>query len=181
MRRDTPGSRALPSSRATTSTCAARRRRSRSRRTTSRSRRRSSPSRARGWRRALVTGLDTESAAAQVESVKAQVPTLQTQIVQGINAISLLLDEPPLGLSGELVGVRAIPPSPPAHPGRPAVRAGATPPRTSAWREAQLHAATANIGRRDRRVLSDRHAQRQPHAAGRSSHATSSRARRCNT
>ncbi len=93
----------------------------------------------------LVTGLDTESAAAQVESVKAQVPTLQTQVVQGINAISLLLDEPPLGLSGELVGVRAIPPSPPRIPvGLPSELARRRPDIRMA--EAQLHAATANIG-----------------------------------
>ena len=93
----------------------------------------------------LVTGLDVESAAAQVESVKAQVPSLQTQLVQGINAISLLLDEPPLGLSGELVGARAIPPSPPRVPvGLPSELARRRPDIRMA--EAQLHAATANIG-----------------------------------
>ena len=93
----------------------------------------------------LVTGLDVESAAAQVESVKAQVPSLQTQLVQGINAISLLLDEPPLGLSSELTGVRAIPPSPPRVPvGLPSELARRRPDIRMA--EAQLHAATANIG-----------------------------------
>ncbi|VVB47977.1 hypothetical protein RHAL1_03086 [Beijerinckiaceae bacterium RH AL1] len=93
----------------------------------------------------LVTGLDVESAAAQVESVKAQVPTLQTQLVQGINAISLLLDEPPLGLSSELITPRAIPPSPPRVPvGLPSELARRRPDIRMA--EAQLHAATANIG-----------------------------------
>ena len=93
----------------------------------------------------LVTGLDVESAASQVESVKAQVPQLQSQVIQGINAISLLLDEPPLGLSSELVGARAIPPSPPRIPvGLPSELARRRPDIRMA--EAQLHAATANIG-----------------------------------
>ncbi|MDR3462975.1 MAG: TolC family protein, partial [Beijerinckiaceae bacterium] len=43
----------------------------------------------------LTTGLDTESAAAQVASIQAQLPQLHQQEVQEINAISLLLDEPP--------------------------------------------------------------------------------------
>ena len=93
----------------------------------------------------LVTGLDVESAAAQVESVKAQVPQLQEQVLQGINAISLLLDEPPLGLSAELIGPRAIPPNPPRVPvGLPSELARRRPDIRMA--EAQLHAATANIG-----------------------------------
>ena len=93
----------------------------------------------------LVTGLDVESAAAQVESVKAQVPQLQAQLLQGINAISLLLDEPPLGLSSELIGSRAIPPNPPRIPvGLPSELARRRPDIRMA--EANLHAATANIG-----------------------------------
>ena len=93
----------------------------------------------------LVTGLDVESAAAQVESVRAQVPQLQAQLLQGINAISLLLDEPPLGLSAELIGPRAIPPNPPHIPvGLPSELARRRPDIRMA--EANLHAATANIG-----------------------------------
>ena len=93
----------------------------------------------------LVTGLDTESAAAQVESVKAQIPQLETQEIQGINAISLLLDEPPLGLSNELVRFRAVPTNPPRVPvGLPSELARRRPDIRMA--EAQLHAATANIG-----------------------------------
>ena len=93
----------------------------------------------------LVTGLDVETAAAQVESVKAQVPPLDAQEVQQINAISLLLGEPPLALSQELVGSKAQPPNPPRVPvGLPSELARRRPDIRMA--EAQLHAATANIG-----------------------------------
>lgn len=93
----------------------------------------------------LVTGLDTESAAAQVESVKAQIPQLEQQEVQGINAISLLLDEPPLGLSNELIGSKAVPPNPPRVPiGLPSELARRRPDIRAA--EAQLHAAVADTG-----------------------------------
>ena len=93
----------------------------------------------------LVTGLDVETAAAQVESVKAQVPMFQQQIVQQINAISLLLDEPPLGLSDLLIRARAVPANPPRVPvGLPSELARRRPDIRSA--EAQLHAATANVG-----------------------------------
>lgn len=93
----------------------------------------------------LVTGLDVESAAAQVESVKAQIPQLEAQEVQQINMISLLLGEPPLGLSQELIRSKAIPPNPPRLPiGLPSELARRRPDIRMA--EANLHAATANIG-----------------------------------
>jgi NodT family efflux transporter outer membrane factor (OMF) lipoprotein len=93
----------------------------------------------------LVTGLDVESAAAQVESVKAQIPQLQSQEVQGINTISLLLGEPPLALSRDLIATRAVPSNPPRVPiGLPSELARRRPDIRMA--EAQLHAATANIG-----------------------------------
>ncbi len=93
----------------------------------------------------LVTGLDVETAAAQVESVKAQIPTLEQQEVQGINAISLLLDEPPLGLSAELIRTKAVPANPPRVPiGLPSELARRRPDIRSA--EASLHAAVANLG-----------------------------------
>lgn len=93
----------------------------------------------------LVTGLDTESAAAQVDSVRAQIPQLQQQEVQQINAISLLLGEPPLGLSGDLIRARAVPMNPPRVPiGLPSELARRRPDIRMA--EAQLHAAVANVG-----------------------------------
>lgn len=93
----------------------------------------------------LTTGLDTESAAAQVASIQAQLPQLQQQEVQEINAISLLLDQPPLGLSGELIKARAVPANPPKVPvGIPSELARRRPDIRRA--EAQLHAAVATIG-----------------------------------
>ena len=93
----------------------------------------------------LVTGLDVETAASQVDSVRAQIPQLQAQEVSQINMISLLLDQPPLGLSQELIDSRAVPPNPPVVPiGLPSELARRRPDIRVA--EANLHAATANIG-----------------------------------
>ena len=93
----------------------------------------------------LVTGLDVESAASQVDSVRAQIPQLQAQEVNQINMISLLLDQPPLGLSRELIDPKAVPPNPPVVPiGLPSELARRRPDIRMA--EANLHAATANIG-----------------------------------
>jgi NodT family efflux transporter outer membrane factor (OMF) lipoprotein len=95
--------------------------------------------------RGLVTGLDTASAASQVEGIRAQLPQLQQQEIQLINAISLILDEPPLALSNDLITAKAVPPIPPRIPlgvpsdlllRRPDIRRS----------EADLHAAVAQIG-----------------------------------
>ena len=93
----------------------------------------------------LVTGLDTATAASQVESISAQIPQLQQQEVQGINAISLLLAEPPLALSQELTTAKAVPPVPPRVP--IGVPSGLIMRRPDIRRaEADLHAAVAEIG-----------------------------------
>ncbi len=93
----------------------------------------------------LVTGLDVEQAASQVESVRAQIPQLEAQELQQINMISFLLDEPPLGLSAELISPKRVPRNPPRVPvGLPSELARRRPDIREA--EAQLHAATANIG-----------------------------------
>jgi NodT family efflux transporter outer membrane factor (OMF) lipoprotein len=90
-------------------------------------------------------GLDVENAAAQVESIRAQLPALQQQESQYINALSLLLDQPPNALRGELGRPKAIPPSPPRVPvGIPSELARRRPDIRAA--EDQLHAATADIG-----------------------------------
>ena len=95
--------------------------------------------------RGLVTGLDTATASSQVESIQAQLPQLQQQEVQQINAISLLLAEPPLALSQELISDRAIPPVPPRVPiGVPSDLILRRPDVRRA--EADLHAAVAQIG-----------------------------------
>lgn len=93
----------------------------------------------------LVTGLDTANARAQVEAIRAQLPQLQQQEIQQINAISLLLAEPPLALSQELLSGRAIPPAPPRVPvGIPSELFLRRPDIRQA--EASLHAAVAQIG-----------------------------------
>jgi NodT family efflux transporter outer membrane factor (OMF) lipoprotein len=93
----------------------------------------------------LTTQLDVENAAAQVEAVRATLPTLEDQESAGINALSLLLDEPPGSLRGELARAKPIPPAPPRVPlGIPSELARRRPDIRQA--EAQLHAATADIG-----------------------------------
>ena len=93
----------------------------------------------------LVTGLDVENAASQVESVRAQIPALEQQESQLINALSLLLAQPPGALRGELARAKAVPPAPRRVPlGIPSELARRRPDIRAA--EAQLHAATAQIG-----------------------------------
>lgn len=93
----------------------------------------------------LTTGLDVENAAAQVEAVRATLPALEDQESARINALSLLLDEPPGALRGELARAKPIPPVPPRVPlGIPSELARRRPDIRQA--EAQLHAATATIG-----------------------------------
>ncbi|MGQ0446134.1 MAG: efflux transporter outer membrane subunit [Beijerinckiaceae bacterium] len=95
--------------------------------------------------RGLTIQLDVENAAAQVEVIRAQLPGLENQESIEINALSLLLDEPPGSLRSELARPKPVPPAPPRVPlgiaselarRRPDIRAA----------EAQLHAATADIG-----------------------------------
>lgn len=93
----------------------------------------------------LVTGLDVASAAQQVEGIRAQIPQLQQQEIQAVNAIGLLLAEPPLTLSQELMTAKAIPPIPPKVPvGVPSDLIIRRPDIREA--DANLHAAVAAIG-----------------------------------
>ncbi len=95
--------------------------------------------------RGLVTGLDVASAAQQVESIQAQLPQLQQQEVQQVNAISMLLGQPPLALSADLMPSRPVPPIPPHVPvGVPSDLIRRRPDIRRA--EADLHAAVAQIG-----------------------------------
>jgi NodT family efflux transporter outer membrane factor (OMF) lipoprotein len=90
------------------------------------------------------SGLDAETAAAQVEGVRAQLPSLRQQEIQYQNAIALLLDLPPSSLNTELGSGRAL--KLPAHVplGLPSELARRRPDIREA--EDQLHTATANIG-----------------------------------
>jgi NodT family efflux transporter outer membrane factor (OMF) lipoprotein len=93
----------------------------------------------------LTSQLDVENAAAQVASVRASLPDLENQESMQINALCILLDEPPLALKSELSRVKPIPPAPPRVPlGIPSELARRRPDIREA--EANLHAQTAGIG-----------------------------------
>ena len=93
----------------------------------------------------LTTGLDVENAAAQVDGVRAQIPAFEQQEAQEINALSLLLDLPPNALRGQLVRIRAVPPTPARVPvGVPSELARRRPDIRLA--EEKLHEQTADIG-----------------------------------
>jgi len=93
----------------------------------------------------LATDLDVANARAQVASTGATVPQLQQQEAQTINAIGLLLGMTPAALLTELSVPQPIPPVPPRVPvGLPSELARRRPDIRQA--EAQLHAATAQIG-----------------------------------
>ena len=93
----------------------------------------------------LTSKLDVENAAAQVASVRASLPDLENQESMQINALCILLDEPPLALKNELSRVKPIPPAPPRVPlGIPSELARRRPDIREA--EANLHAQTAGIG-----------------------------------
>jgi NodT family efflux transporter outer membrane factor (OMF) lipoprotein len=93
----------------------------------------------------LTTDLDVATAAAQVASIDAELPLLETREATYISAIGLLLGEPPAAMTTELTLPGAIPPVPPQVPvGLPSELARRRPDIRVA--EAQLHAATANVG-----------------------------------
>lgn len=97
------------------------------------------------FRGGLTTELDVANAATQLSSNQAQVPQLEQQEAAQINALSFLLGEAPGALRAELETPRAVPPIPPRVPiGVPSELARRRPDIRQA--EAQLHAATADIG-----------------------------------
>jgi NodT family efflux transporter outer membrane factor (OMF) lipoprotein len=97
------------------------------------------------FRGGLTTELDVANAAAQLASVQAEIPQLEQQQDEQINALSFLLGEAPQALRAELMSPNAVPPVPPAVPvGLPSELARRRPDIRQA--EDQLHAATADIG-----------------------------------
>ncbi len=93
----------------------------------------------------VTTDLDVANASAQVATFAAEIPSLEQQERQFINALSLLLGQPPQALKDELAEARPVPPVPPRIPvGLPSELARRRPDIRQA--EAQLHAATATIG-----------------------------------
>ncbi|MEX3958666.1 efflux transporter outer membrane subunit [Trinickia sp. EG282A] len=93
----------------------------------------------------LASALDVKQAAAQVADTEAQLPPYDGQIVQAENGLALLVGAPPGSLDAELERHEAVPPVPPSVSiGLPATLARRRPDIRQA--EAQLHAATANVG-----------------------------------
>ncbi|MBU6500001.1 MAG: efflux transporter outer membrane subunit, partial [Rhodospirillales bacterium] len=93
----------------------------------------------------ITTDLDVANAAAEMQTVAAQIPLLEARAASLMNAIAFLLGAPPHALEGELATARAVPPVPPLVPvGVPSDLLRRRPDIRRA--EAQLHAATADIG-----------------------------------
>jgi NodT family efflux transporter outer membrane factor (OMF) lipoprotein len=93
----------------------------------------------------VTTDLDVANASAQLRTTLSQIPTLEQQEAQSINALSLLLGQPPNALRADLQTAKPVPPVPPRVPvGIPSELARRRPDIRQA--EAQLHAATADIG-----------------------------------
>ncbi|MFY9959986.1 efflux transporter outer membrane subunit [Pseudomonas sp. Hg5Tf] len=93
----------------------------------------------------VATALDVAQASAQVASIEARLPTLEERQAQLINALSLLLAEPPRSLQAELLAPGAMPaPQQRFAIGVPSELAERRPDILQA--AAQLHAATASIG-----------------------------------
>jgi NodT family efflux transporter outer membrane factor (OMF) lipoprotein len=93
----------------------------------------------------FASALDTSNAQAQVATTASAIPVLQTALRQTIYSISLLLAQPPTDLVSELSPPRPVPLTPPDVPvGLPSDLLRRRPDVRAA--EAQLHAATAQIG-----------------------------------
>jgi outer membrane protein, multidrug efflux system len=93
----------------------------------------------------LAPQLDVESAIAARASTQALLPQYERQAEQAMNALAVLIGEPPGTLRTELQASSPMPPTPPSVPiGLPASLARRRPDIREA--EAQLHAATAGIG-----------------------------------
>ena len=93
----------------------------------------------------VTTDLDVSNASAQVRTTAAEIPAIQQEEARLINALGLLLGQPPNTLRAELEQPKPVPPVPPRVPiGIPSELARRRPDIREA--EAQLHQATATIG-----------------------------------
>ena len=96
-------------------------------------------------RNGLAPQMDVENARAQLNSLKAQLPQYQAQMRQAMNGLAVLIGKPPGALDAELIQPKTLPALPQRVPvGIPSTLARRRPDVREA--EAQLHAATANIG-----------------------------------
>jgi len=93
----------------------------------------------------VATDLDVAEAAAQVAAIEARLPALQQRQSQLINALSLLIGQPPQALQAQLSNDAPVPQAPrQVAIGLPSQLAERRPDIRQA--EARLHAATASIG-----------------------------------
>ncbi|MDR3432743.1 MAG: efflux transporter outer membrane subunit [Rouxiella aceris] len=93
----------------------------------------------------LAPQLDVENSRAQLGSLRAQLPQYQSQLRQAMNGLAVLLGQLPGSLDAELSAVKPLPAIPAAVAvGVPSELARRRPDVRKA--EADLHAATANIG-----------------------------------
>ncbi|MGH8387185.1 MAG: efflux transporter outer membrane subunit [Pseudomonas sp.] len=93
----------------------------------------------------VATDLDVAEAAAQVAAIESRLPALEQRQAQLINALSLLMGEPPHALASELSSDALVPQTPRLVAiGLPSQLAERRPDIREA--EARLHAATASIG-----------------------------------
>ncbi len=93
----------------------------------------------------LTTDLDVEQARTQLNDNERQLPAFEKQVAQAMNSLSILIGEPP-GTVDSMVATPAPLPKPPqmVGVGVPSTLARRRPDIREA--EAQLHAATANVG-----------------------------------
>ena len=127
----------------------------------------------------LTSGLDVENAAALVESIRAELPSLENQAEVDINAISLILDEGPGALKGELAHSKPLPPTPPRAPLGVPSESCAPAPRHSRGGGAAA-CGDRRHRRRGRRFLSQRQTERQSSNSTRSISKICGKAARCN-
>lgn len=93
----------------------------------------------------LTDQLDVAQEQAQLTTTEATVPAFRQHVADYINALSLLLGEPPRALQAELSTAKPVPPTPAVIPiGLPSELLRRRPDIMEA--EAKLHEATANIG-----------------------------------
>jgi len=93
----------------------------------------------------LATGLDVEQAHTQLAETQRQLPGYENQLVQAMNRLSVLVGQPPGAVDAMLTPVAPLPAIPALVAiGVPSTLARRRPDIREA--EAQLHAATANVG-----------------------------------
>ena len=98
----------------------------------------------------LATDLDVQQALSNVESTRAQIASLESQVAQSIHAIAILVGQPPTELNAEFTTAGPIPEAPiEATLGVPADALRRRPDVRSAERLLAAQAAQVNVARAD--------------------------------